>query len=107
MDIQKILVWALVVFGTAMIIIGIMDFYKGLKVDEEDEEDNEQVKKLKLIQHLLDAFSGFVYAVLGTMALTKTIEVQLVYGLVFIYAIIKKIIDVLIKKKIHKIYEEE
>lgn len=107
MDIQRIIVWALILFGIGMIVIGVMEFGKVAKSDKAEyrdmEYDNPRILKLIMIQSIIDSAAGILYVLLGALGILNILELQIVYALVFIFAIIKKITDTMIKSKINKI----
>ncbi|QSX08789.1 hypothetical protein J0B03_01475 [Alkalibacter rhizosphaerae] len=106
MEMQEVIIWALILFGAAMIVIGIMDYTKKMK-DENPEFDNPRIKQLQMNQSLVDAASGVLYVLLGYMGISSRLDLQLVYALVFGFAIIKKIIDTMIKSKVNRLIDEE
>jgi hypothetical protein len=99
MNTQMMIIWALVLFGGAMIVIGVMEFVKKSRSASAHTEDP-QVLQLGIQQSLVDATSGVIYVILGVMGITDKMDLQLVYGLVFVIAIVKKVIDTVIKSKI-------
>lgn len=107
MDIQRIIVWALILFGIGMLVIGVMEFGKVVKSDKAEyrdlEYDDPRILKLILIQSIIDAVTGALYVFLGALGIMNILDLQIVYGLVFAFAIIKKIVDTGIKTKINKI----
>lgn len=106
MDWQVMIIWALVLFGAAMIVIGGMEFFK-IRKGVGLESDDPRVLSLLTTQSMVDAGSGLVYTVLGILGVTEQVDLQVIYGLVFAFAIIKKIVDTVIRSKIHRIEEED
>lgn len=106
MDWKIMIIWALVLFGAAMIVIGIMEFFK-IQKGVGLESNDPRVLSLQKTQSIVDATSGLIYTVLGVLGVTKQVDLQIIYGLVFVVAIVKKVVDTGIKSKIYRINDED
>ena len=71
------------------------------------ESNDPRVLRLQKTQSMVDAASGLIYSVLGVLGVTKRVDLQIIYGLVFAIAIVKKIVDTMIKSKIYRINDED
>ncbi|HAE61847.1 MAG TPA: hypothetical protein DCG38_05900 [Eubacteriaceae bacterium] len=103
MDFEKILIILFVVFGIGMFFIGIADLIKNNPKNYDEMSKKKSELNYLRIQGIIDLTTGFAYALLGISAYTGNFETKYFYVLVLAIALVRKIINMVIKNRLYKI----